>query len=250
VDSLQFQKAEFESPKAACALCQRAMAGRYFHLNGQMICPECAAKVQAGQQRPQNAWIVRGLLYGLGAAALCSAGYALFTYVTGFELALIAIVVGHVIGKAVRKGSNGLGGRRCQVLAVILTYGAITISYVPLIVKGIVDAQGKRSSTVAAGRTGGVSGASADGAQPSPVAPSSQQGSQTRPARQIGLMAALGMIAGISLISPFLALSDGFSGVITILIIGFGLMQAWKQTARDPRLLMGPYEMVGEQPLG
>jgi hypothetical protein len=48
----------------------------------------------------------------------------------GVEIGIIAIAVGYMVGKAVRAGSRGLGGRPQQILAVLLTYFSITTSYV------------------------------------------------------------------------------------------------------------------------
>jgi hypothetical protein len=60
--------------------------------------------------------------------------YALVAILTGLEVGLIAILVGYMVGRAVRHGSGGLGGRPQQILAVVLTYFAITTSYLPVFV--------------------------------------------------------------------------------------------------------------------
>jgi len=170
---------------------------------------------------------MRGFLYGLGAAAACSVGYAIVTMATGMELALIAILVGYLVGRAVRIGSRGLGGRRCQVLAVVLTYLAITTSYVPLVIKGIRE------------------GAKAEQTKKGPESDQAK-----KPATLTDLGVALAVITGIAVVSPILGLSAGVSGILGVLIIGFGLRQAWRQTGRDERLLMGPYELKEGQALG
>src|SRR5258708_14700566 len=150
MDTLQFQKAEFAAGKSQCVLCPATIEQTYFHLNGQVICPACAGKAQAGQQRPNNTWVLRGLLYGAGMAVLCSIGYAIFTMVTNMEMALISIAIGYLVGKAVRAGSHGLGGRRCQVLAVMLTYFAIIMGYLPPAIKGMQEVT-KRTAAKKAG---------------------------------------------------------------------------------------------------
>ena len=76
-----------------------------------------------------------GLLAGLAGAALW---YAV-RRTTGFEIGLIAIVVGLMVGVAVRKGSKGRGGWFYQTLAVVLTYGCICAQYMPDIVQGFVQ---------------------------------------------------------------------------------------------------------------
>jgi hypothetical protein len=200
MDSLQFQKIEYADSRPKCALCQGPLESMYFHLAGQRICPACAEKARAAQARPANAAVVRGLLCGAGTAVLCSAGYASIVAITGYELALVAIAVGYLVGRAVRRGSAGLGGRRCQAGAVVLTYLAITLSYLPLIIRGADASAGQ-------------------------------------------VWAAIVPLLGIALAFPFLQLSDGVSGLLGLAIIAFGLLQAWRQTARDPRLLMGPYTL-------
>ncbi len=73
-------------------------------------------------------------------AALYGAGAALVAIVTGYEIGLISILVGITVGKAIRRGSHGWGGRPQQILAVALTYFAITSSYIPV---AIYNAQNK-----------------------------------------------------------------------------------------------------------
>ena len=198
MDSLQFQKAEFTDPRPKCLACKSVIESSYFHLAGHVICPACAELVRGRQQRPPDALALRGVLFGLGAAAACSAAYAVITMVTGLELALISIAVGYLVGRAIRIGAGGLGARRLQIAAVVLTYLAITISYVPVIVRQL-----------------------------------------NAPAAKI--LSALPSVMAIAIVSPLLSLSDGVGGILGILIILFGLMQAWRQTARDARVLAGPY---------
>ena len=48
--------------------------------------------------------------------------------ITGYEIGIVAIGIGYLVGKAVRKGAGGFGGTRYQVLAVFLTYAAIALA--------------------------------------------------------------------------------------------------------------------------
>src|SRR2546422_5507986 len=54
---------------------------------------------------------------------------------TGYELGLVAVVVGLMVGGAVRKGSNGRGGWRYQALAMFLTYCAVVATDSSMIVR-------------------------------------------------------------------------------------------------------------------
>lgn len=225
MDSLQFQKVEFEDTRPKCAACRNPIEDAYFQLAGRNICPNCAEKVRSRQASPQGPAILRGFLYGLAAAVACGIGYTVVTMATGYSLALIAIAVGYVVGRAVRIGSRGLGGRRCQILAVVLTYFAITMSYAPIIVGQMRDVEKKD-------------------VEKKPVAVD-----QVRPSSSpVAWAAGIVVIVAISLAAPFLEISGGFSGIIGLIIVFVGLAQAWKLTARDPRVLTGPYPVAVEGP--
>ena len=204
-------------------MCASPIESSYFQLSGQTVCPECADKVGAKLGRPANSVVLRGFLYGAGAALGCSVCYAIITMVTGMELAIAAIAVGYLIGRAVRIGTNGLGGRRCQIIAVVLTYLSITTSYLPLLMKGA----GEQSEAKGAAKAG-------DGkSQPPPAAPAEITNKETPKLPSPGaLLLTVVLLIGVALISPFLGLMEGVGGLIGLAIIAFGLLQAWKQTAR------------------
>src|SRR6185312_6446610 len=56
---------------------------------------------------------------------------------TQLEIGLVAILVGFLVGKAVRSGSGNRGGRGYQVLAVLITYCCIAANYMPDIIEAI-----------------------------------------------------------------------------------------------------------------
>lgn len=205
---MQFEKAEYHPGSGkTCALCQKGIADNYYHLSGQVICPECAGQVEKHQASPGPALVLRGALFALAAAAVCSAVYATILIVAKFELALIAIAVGWVIGTAARRGTNGLGGRNVQYVAVAATYIAICGSLFFQIVWEAIQ-QGKSFTAV-------------------------------------GYV----VMAGVSLGKPFFELSEGFGGIIGLVILFFGMQQAWKQTGNLEGLaLMGPYQVEPERP--
>jgi hypothetical protein len=51
----------------------------------------------------------------------------------------------------------------------------------------------------------------------------------------------------IAAIAPFMSLTSGVSGFISLFIIFIGLRQAWKLTERREILLMGPYPVETPQ---
>lgn len=129
-EPLQFDRVEKPVADAACTNCKRPLGATYYQANGFVICESCRAAIEAEWNSGTTASrFSRALAWGVGAAALGAGLYFGFTAITGFELSLIAIAVGFLVGRAVRKGSGGRGGPAYQWLAVFLTYTAIVFSY-------------------------------------------------------------------------------------------------------------------------
>src|SRR6185295_7386395 len=100
---------------------------------------------QFGARQPAGG-VGKALLFGIPAALLGTAIYYAIMAFTGYEFALVAILIGWMVGKAVHKGSGGRGGRRYQIIAVILTYISICSTYIPGILKGIESISQEESS--------------------------------------------------------------------------------------------------------
>jgi len=49
-------------------------------------------------------------------------------------------------------------------------------------------------------------------------------------------------LIGIAMASPFMSLNQGLGGLLTLLIIFWGLQRAWRMTGRSNILVMGPYQ--------
>lgn len=214
VEDLQFDKAEFQDQRPKCGACQTVLEGTYFQLAGTNICANCAELVRTGQGKASVLGFLRGSLYGVGAALAGAVGYGLFQALTGIEFALITIGIGWLVGVAMRKGAGGVGGRRLQVVAVVLAYLAITLSSIPAISKGMMEAS--RAEAV--------------------------KNNQTPPQ---GMTAAGYVLAAVlSLFSPVLAFfgDNLLSALLGLFILAVGVWQAWKVTARDERVLSGPFE--------
>src|SRR5215469_14178045 len=74
----------------------------------------------------------RALLFGLVGAAIGLALYAAFVIITNVEIGYVSLAVGFIVAKAMLIGSKGIGGRRYQVTAVVLTYFAVSLSFIPI----------------------------------------------------------------------------------------------------------------------
>ena len=235
---LQFQHAEpiaeataSEGSTKVCAACKQPIGDTYYDAQGHGVCPPCAERIQAGRQAAPAHSLMRAALYG-GAAALAGCAlYALVAIILHAEIGIIAILVGWMVGKAIRHGSYGRGGRPQQILAVALTYFAITTSYIPVILYQSVR-HPRRVEQRQQAQTN---------ARPaSPDAPA-----EARPRMSFGGIALYLLV--LAAIAPFLSLTSGISAWISLFILFIGLQYAWKLTGRREIMLMGPYPAEAAQ---
>jgi hypothetical protein len=209
--------------------CKQPIVNTYYHAQGATVCELCAQRIQSGQQAPPPLSLARAVLYGAGAALAGCIIYALVAILFKLEIGLIAILVGVMVGKAIRHASNGMGGRPQQILAVLLTYFAITTSYLVVFVYNQVSNPAAVQQRAAAKNGGAVATAPVEASKP--------------PSFGVAVM----MLLLIAAAAPFLALTQGVSALISLFIIFIGLQRAWKLTGRSEILVMGPYEVTPAQ---
>jgi hypothetical protein len=167
--------------------------------------------------------MVRATLYGLGAAIAGSVIFALIS-LSGFQFSIVAILVGVMVGKAIVHATHRRTSRACQVLAVVLTYGAITTSYLPMMISTAIKHQKAATKT---------SAAPARVPMRRPIDPAKALA---------GFGAATALLIGFSLVLPFMVLAHSpLSGIINLVIIGIGLRQAWRLTTPFQTPILGPY---------
>ena len=143
MNDLQFERADFGSAPAAitCTGCHQPIAGDYYDVNGKPFCTACTSAIrQAHGDSAGAAAFPRALGAGLAAGAVGSALYYIVEKISGYQLALIAIAVGFLVGRAVRWGTGGRGGLVYQLLAVALTYTAIAFSWLPFVLENNQEA--------------------------------------------------------------------------------------------------------------
>jgi hypothetical protein len=131
ISDLSFERADFsaERPAASCVWCTRGLGADYFDVQGARVCSVCAGRAREHSPADTRAAFVRSVLFGMIAAGISGLAYFSLCRLPGGEyLMFTSIGVGYVIGKAMRAGSNGVGGRRYQVMAAVLTYAAVVIA--------------------------------------------------------------------------------------------------------------------------
>jgi hypothetical protein len=129
---LQFERAEYSGGGSGpvCCTCKQPAIPQHFQFRGRVYCAPCQQQIEHSiANLHQSGDMGRAALFGLGAAVLGSAIYYGVVAITHYELGLIAVLVGYLVGKAVRKGSGSAGGLQYQLLAVGLTYLSIASTY-------------------------------------------------------------------------------------------------------------------------
>lgn len=239
-DEIAFEKAEFEeqAPKrSSCLLCEREVGETWWEVGGRLSCAPCRDRYDAELKQAYSLRTFgRATWFGGGAALVGSIAWYWFGKITGYELSLIAILIGIVIGIAIKRATGGHGGRRYQILAVFLTYSAIVWTYVP----HFLDEIAKHKTEQVAPGAGPVP--SVVGVAPvvsaAPAAAPAQPVEKLPPPTLGQFLGAWALLIAFAYAAPFLG---GTQGLIGLLIIGIGLFEAFRQTRRTTPDITGPY---------
>jgi len=213
-----------------CVVCQKTIADKYFDINGQPTCDRCKQQVARHAETPKGFGAFgRAVLYGLGAAILGAALYYAVIAITDFEIGLVAIAIGFMVGYAIRKATDNRGGLRFQILAIVLTYWAVGLAYVPFVFSGdshAPDAQIAPASTEAA-------------------SPESEPAPAAEPLGAAGAIIGIGLLFALSFALPVLSVFSSLpGGLISAAIIAFGMQQAWRMTGAPQVVITGPFRIA------
>jgi hypothetical protein len=242
--ALQFDRAEYASAPTttACANCRQQIVQSYYELNGKFICSNCHQAITQGHNDGSRGLRAgRAIVVGLLAAVAGAAVWWGVRKLTGFEVGLISIGIGIVVGKAVRWGSNHRGGWAYQLLAILLTYGAVTMNYVPDVIESMLERGQKEAASAPAKITAAPKTAPA--AKTSP-----QKASVVTVEEKVSLGAFLLAIGAVFAIAAALPFLGGFENIVGLLIIAFGLFEAWKINKRMPMTFTGPFSVAPAAP--
>jgi hypothetical protein len=229
-DGLQFDRAEAAEGAApavagplTCRACKQAITGQYYDLNGAVACESCRGQILAHLQAPLGSrrfW--RAFWFGSAAAVVSAILWYAVGAITGYSIGLVAVAVGYIVGKAVNRGAEGRGGRKVQVLALLLAYGAMSMANIPAVFSALAkmseehkqekqDDKAKREEKPSAGKLA------------------------------LGLVVVIVAVIALACAAPFLSGGTAFS----LLFIGFALWEAWKLNAAPVIKVSGPFR-VGE----
>lgn len=267
---LDFDRAEPASDKAApagpgpqrhgvaCGLCGQEITTEYWQSLGKILCDTCRAAVEHTHAAAHGGGTFgKALLLGGGAALGCGIGYAVFVGVSQIQFALVTIGMGWAIGRVIHKTTRGFGGLRYQVLAVALTYFASTMGYLPAVLKGFSQLGNHAAQSAGAA---GPKAASTPSAPPSPsmaepAAADPDPAAAPAPAGGkhgfgVSLLIFTAFSGLVMLAAPFLELGEGFSGLLGLLIIFFGMRTAWRVSKGVAVVVTGPHRLAPDAAAG
>jgi len=232
---LQFDRAEPTSssqPASSCSVCQQPLRDSYYEVNGKVVCSDCRGRLG---MHVAGGSFVNALLLGLGAAVLGAGLYFGIELLTGYEFGLVAVVVGFLVGTAVRKGSRGAGGWRYQTLAIALTYLSVVSTDGSLIVREVIRESRQQVDSLQ------VPSVDSPVPQPAPAIPT-EQGQQSTAANSAqSPVVAILVLLGILVAAPVMI---GLSSPLHLVIVGIALYEAWKLNRAPAFKISGPYRLA------
>lgn len=236
----------------ACAACQKPLESFYYQVNGRAACERCKTQIQYDEASGSAVGnLLRASVFGLLAALAGGAIWYAVRATTGYEVGLIAVVVGIMVGSAVRAGCRRRGGVAYQLLAVALTYFGICVQYVPDIIKALRDRQPSQAQNAPSPSNPTTSNPTTSNAAAVPVAAEPKASPEASPLSKyslpVRLLMAAGFLLAFAMAAPFLG---GFENIIGIFIIGFALWEAWKINRRVPMQIEGPFRLGAAAPSG
>lgn len=248
VDELQFDRAEYAEATGGagptCVACHQAISDHYYQLNGAILCDRCRAGVMAsiaGGSAFRR--FLKACIFGFGAAIGGFAIYFGVLKITGLEIGLISILVGFMVGMAVRKGSENRGGVLYQLTAIFFTYLAIAASYSAVVFPVLFakmeaeNAQAQAAPKDVAKADDKKAVADQPGQVKEAVAPAMP--------RPLALVVGLAVLFGFALAIPIIS---GLSNPIGLAIVAFALWEAYKINRKIPIVITGPHG-VGPGPV-
>lgn len=226
------------TPSATCAACERRIDAVYYDVNGVTACEGCRETAAALAETPRGAGpLLKAGVFGLGAGIVGAMIYYAVIALANLEIGIVAILIGYMVGYAVKRGAAGRGGRRFQILAVALTYASVAMAYTPLMFKGVAEAEKDKPSASASARPG---------TQGNADAPASDASRSTAPRSAGGFLVGLAILFGLIAALPVLSIVGSMpSGLISAFIIFVGMRQAWRMTASPTVTINGPYRVGG-----
>jgi hypothetical protein len=248
-----FDEGHAAAGPATCSRCETALT-EYWAVDGAVLCERCKDEVLEERSSAAGSTARVAKAFGIGSAGMLAGAavwYAVAKF-SGYEIGLIAILLGYLVGKGVLLGSGKRGGLGYQLLAVALTYLGIGVGMAPLAYQEVRTAyQQEADSLKAADSVTPVTQLSDSAIDvelatlDSAIASSKTADADALPA---GAAVAVGLVAILVLILslPILSIVGGGS-IIGLFIYGLALFEAFRLTRKVEPEVSGPHA-VGATP--
>jgi hypothetical protein len=240
-EPLQFEQAEFETPasdRPTCAVCHQPIPEEYYEISGKVMCPPCRHGVESAFRGGSGlARFLRATLFGMVAAIVGAVIYYASVRLIHVNSALVSILVGFMVGSAVRKGTGNRGGWPYQLLAVFLTYTSIGVMLLTVNLPPAWVEEAAKQAPPPAVENPRNANEKAKAPDPAQVAP---------PEPPAAVLVAVVLMAVIY----SLPVLDVMRGPIAGLIYGFALWEAWKLNRPVRLVFNGPFRLGESGPAG
>jgi hypothetical protein len=99
-----------DAPAVSCGASHQSIPTAYFQVNGLLCCGRCRTALETFAETPRGTrpFLIAGA-FGLGAGIVGAAVYYAVIAIAHLEIGLVAILIGYMVGRAVRKGAGGRG---------------------------------------------------------------------------------------------------------------------------------------------
>ena len=224
-----------------CSACGSTVLDEYYSAGDKPICATCRASIETTRATSRTAKAFgKALAFGLGAALAGAAVYYAVIALLDLEIGIVAILIGWMVGRAIQKALPGGGLRRYQVLAGVLTYFAVGVAYLPLVFGEMKkDAAAKKQDSTAVVAQQGKPDAS-------PVATVKSDVEDADHAKSGSILLGVGALIVLAFSLPVITAFSSGGGILSALIIGLGIHQAWRMSGAPALAITGPFRVGGD----
>ncbi|MFO0888864.1 MAG: hypothetical protein U0790_06910 [Isosphaeraceae bacterium] len=259
-EGLQFDHAEYAAEALppsvpTCEACKTPIEDVYYEAGGSIVCGPCRERLES--RLPAGSRVgrmLKAMVLGSVAAAVGAALYYGIMELTGINFGLISVLVGFMVGAAVKSGSGGRGGLFYQFLAVFLTYSSIAAMFaVPGLVQALRDPaqvaelqpapEEVAAEPAPRKEQAGPKAPEGKGQRPQPAVDPDDEGEEVpmTPGRKVVVIVVL--TAFLIAFSYTIPVQIAAAAPISGLIFAFALWEAWKINRKTQIFFNGPFRL-------
>lgn len=138
--SLSFDRAELgqsDAPRLACTTCHEDVVQSYYTVGERVVCSRCRERAQDHGSALGRFFRAAGA--GFGVAVVGALVWWGVRELTGYELAIISIGIGIGVARAILWGTRRRTTTFYRILAVVITYLGISLSYAPILAAQLAE---------------------------------------------------------------------------------------------------------------